>query len=115
MPGLDFDTIKREIPLSEVLDMLGWRPVWQRLPQQRGACLLHTSDRPRSRSFAVNGEGWYCHKCKKGGDVITLWMLLNGLEAAPAAISLCKALSRPIYYLRRRTWLDKTRNGEEER
>lgn len=115
MPFLDFNAIKRDCPLHDVLLHLGWRPIWSRGDQQRGPCLLHHSERPRSRSFAVSGDGWFCHKCKIGGDQIRLWAELHHLPPFEAAIAMATTVGRPIYYLRRPSWSGASRNGEEER
>jgi CHC2 zinc finger len=113
MPSLDYAAIKREIPLSDLLNYLGWSAIWSCQGQSRGGCPIHKSERALSRSFCVNGDGWYCHRCKRGGDQISLWMELHGGDAAQAAVAMCNALARPIYYKRRSSW--KNRNGEEER
>lgn len=115
MPSIDFDAIKREISLSEVLDLIGWKPIWSQSGQHRGPCPLHASNNVRSRSMSVNGDGWYCHKCKTGGDQLRLWAMVKGIELVPATIDLCKALNRPVYYQRRRIRGEEIGNGEEAR
>ncbi len=115
MPSIDFDEIKRKISLYDVLMHIQWRPIWSRGLQERGPCPLHGSKSPRSRSFAVSGEVWYCHKCKKGGGWLELWIQLYGLNAYDAAVLACEALGREIPLLQRPSMAAKERNGEEER
>ena len=47
MPGIDFALLRRQVSLTQVLDLLGFRPTTRRGPQVRGPCLLHGSRSPR--------------------------------------------------------------------
>jgi hypothetical protein len=104
VPFLDFDAIKREITLDMVLAALGWRYVWRQGVQQRGPCPIHHSSNRRSRSFATNANGWFCHKCKVGGDQLSLWAAVRGLSSYDAALDLCQRFNVPAYQMPRFTW-----------
>lgn len=115
VPSLDYEAIKREIPLSEVLRLIGWQFVWSRAGQERGRCPIHKSESPRSRSFCVYQDGWYCHKCKTGGDQLRLFSEVTGLPLNEATLALCFALRKTAYHKRRPSRYERTGNGEEER
>lgn len=115
MAFLDIPAIKTEATLARLLDKIGWRPTSSVAGERRGPCPIHASNSPRSRSFAVKGEAWYCHKCKTGGDVIDLWRALHPGPLYESIVSLVADLGTTLYCQRREGWLGKTRNGEEER
>jgi DNA primase len=56
MPGVDFDILRREITMQQVLDLLGFQAIARRGQQLRGPCPIHGSTSPGSRSFSVNLE-----------------------------------------------------------
>jgi hypothetical protein len=101
MPSLDFDAIKREIHLTDVLSVIGWGGRLEPCGSLRGPCPIHESRSPRSRSFVVTGEEWYCHRCKKGGGKLDLYALITGKPIFEATIELCNRLGTPAYHLRR--------------
>jgi DNA primase len=90
MRKIDFEFIKLQITLSDVLAFLGWRGTPEK-NELRGPCPLHEEDGDR-RCFVVKKGEWHCHKrgCGKGGDQIQLWALKQGLGYARGAVSLCK-------------------------
>jgi len=89
---LDFAHLKRQLPLSRVLDQLG---LLARLrgsgPQRRGACPLHRGD-ARGRTFSVNLDENVFHcfdqRCGQKGDIIDLWAAVHGLSLREAALHL---------------------------
>lgn len=101
MPSLDFDAIKRDISLDDVLTLIGWSGKIEPNGSIRGPCPIHESRRPRSRIFVVTGEEWFCHRCKKGGGKLDLYALITGKPIFEATIELCNRLGRPAYQLRR--------------
>jgi hypothetical protein len=93
-PGvwLDFAHLKRQLPMSRVLDHLG---MTARLrgsgPQRRCACPIHRGD-GRGRTFSVNLETnvYQCFdaRCQSQGDVIDLWSALTQRDVRAAALDL---------------------------
>jgi transposase len=89
---LDFAHLKRQLPVSRVLDHLG---LTQRLKgsgsQRRCACPIHRGD-GRGRTFSVNlAENVYqCldARCGSKGDVIDLWAALHQRDVRSAALDL---------------------------
>jgi hypothetical protein len=66
----------------------------------------------------VKGDGWFCHKCKRGGDVIDLAAALMRLAPVEAAAELCRSLGLAVPYLprpERRPRERAAREQEEER
>ena len=96
MPGIDFDRLRREIPMEQVLDLVNFRPFHRTDPQWYGACPLHDSTSRRPRFFSVNVaiRRYHCHKCHSKGNQLDLWAAATKLLLHPAAIDLCRALGR---------------------
>lgn len=91
-PFVDFPAFKQLITVRQALELLGWRHVWSRGELCRGPCPVHGSSSPDSRSLTVTSDQWYCHKCKKGGDVTRLWALLHQLSDYAAVLDLAERL-----------------------
>jgi transposase len=91
---INFDHLKRQLPLARVLDQLG---LSARLrgsgPQRRCACPLHRGD-ARGRTFSVNLDDnvFQCFdsRCGQKGDVIDLWAAVHGLSLREAALDLAR-------------------------
>ena len=91
---IDFRLLRQQIPIEQVLGLVGWTPSRRRGPQLRGPCPIHKSKRPRSRIFSVNTERdvFCCFKCDAKGNQLDLWVALTGLPVYEAAIDLCERL-----------------------
>ena len=103
MPGIDFDRLRREITMAEVLNLLGFQPTQRRGDQWRGPCPVHGSSSARSRTFSVNvALGRYqCRKCRSRGNQLELWAAVLKQQLHPATIDLCRALGREVPWIRR--------------
>ncbi len=66
MPGVDFNVLRSEITMEQVLDQLGFQPSARSGQQLHGPCPVHGSTSPSSRSFSVNlsAARYYCHNAK---------------------------------------------------
>ena len=89
---LDFAHLKRQLPMSRVLDHLGLAPRLKGSgPQRRCACPIHRGD-GRGRTFSVNLESnvYQCFdaRCGSKGDVIDLWAALSRRDVRGAALDL---------------------------
>ena len=103
MPGVDFDRVRTEITMEQVLDLLGFRP-WNRSGVQwYGSCPLHEPGAGRRRSFSVNmATGRYCcHRCHSQGNQLELWAAATKQPLHQAAIDLCQRLGRDIPWIQR--------------
>lgn len=101
MPSLDFESIKRAITIDEVMSLIGWKGQLEPRGTERGPCPVHGSKNPKSRSFCVTGQEWYCHGCKQGGGVLELYRLVCQKPIYEATLELCERLGRPAYHLPR--------------
>lgn len=103
MPGIDFDVLRKEITMQQVLNLLQFQPTSRAGDQWRGPCPVHGSSTERSRSFSVNGtQGrYYCHKCHSGGNPLELWAAVHRTTFYDGAVTLCHALGRDIPWIAR--------------
>ena len=97
MPGIDFTRLRQQLPLAQVLDLLGFTPTTRRGPQVRGPCPVHGSRTPQSRSFAAHLEKqcWHCFGCGAGGNALDLYLAVTRLPVYEGALELCARLHLP--------------------
>lgn len=103
MPGVDFQALRREIAMEDVLNQLGFVATSQTGDQLHGPCPVHGSTSPGSRSLSVNLKTgrYYCHKCHSHGNQLELWAAVQRLPIYEAAIELCHALGRDVPWIER--------------
>jgi DNA primase len=103
MPGIDFDRLRREITMEQVLDLLAFQPSQRTGDQWYGGCPVHGSASHRARHFSVNvaTRRYHCHKCHSQGNQLELWAACTDKLLHPAMIDLCHALGREIPWIRR--------------
>ena len=104
MPGVDFDRVRTEITMEQVLSLLGFRPSTRSGVQWYGSCPLHESGPGhRRRSFSVNVvTGRYCcHRCGSRGNQLELWAAAARLPLHQAAVDLCRRLGHDVPWIRR--------------
>ena len=103
MPGVDFTAVQARVPMSKVLELVGFAARGIRGDQLHGPCPVHGSTSPRSRSFSVNlgKDLCYCHKCAFGGNQIHLWAKLKGMWPYEAAIDLCRETHADVPWIER--------------
>ena len=103
MAGVDFNALRNEITMEQVLNQLGFEAISRSGDQLHGACPVHGSSTPKSRTFSVNlSTGrYYCHKCQSKGNQIELWAAVHQLPIYEAALDLCRKLGREIPWIKR--------------
>jgi DNA primase len=103
MPGINFDRLRAEIPMEQVLQLLGFEPANKSGSQWYGCCPLHESTSKSNHSFSVNVEigRYHCHRCHSYGNQLELWAAATKLSLHPAAIQLCHRLGREVPWIRR--------------
>jgi DNA primase len=94
MAGIDFVLLRRQLSLTQVLDLIGFTPTTRCGAQWRGPCPVHGSKSPRSRSFAahVAKNCWHCFRCGAGGNPLDLYLAVTKLPVYEGAVELCKRL-----------------------
>ena len=98
MPGIDFVLLRRQVPLAQVLELVGFTAVRRRGAQVRGPCPVHGSSARRSRSFAGHLERhcWQCFRCGAGGNALDLYLAVTKLPLYAGALELCARLHLPV-------------------
>lgn len=103
MPGVDFQVVRQQVSMAEVLRMVGFEPTEVHGDQWRGPCPVHGSTRPRSRSFSVNvALGRYrCFRCGSRGNALELWAAVCRISIHAAAVELCERLGMEVPWIQR--------------
>jgi len=103
MPGVDFNVLRAEITMEQVLNQLGFQATSRSGCQLHGPCPIHRSTSNRSRTFSVNLSSmrYYCHKCRSHGNQLELWAAVNQLPLYKAAINLCRVLGHEVPWIAR--------------
>lgn len=103
VPGVDFDRLRAEITIEQVLQLLGFQAAASRGDQWYGRCLLPGCSPSEKPCFSVNlAIGRYCcHRCHRHGHQLELWAAATGLPLHAAAIDLCAALGREVPWVER--------------
>lgn len=95
MASLDYRQLRKTVSMTQVLGLLDFAPVESRGDQVRGACPIHRSTNPASRSFSANLKlnTYRCFTCKSQGNHLDLWIAVSGKPLFAAALELCEKLS----------------------
>ena len=103
MPGINFDVLRTEISMEQVLVLLGFEPCRASGDQLRGPCPVHGSSSQQSRSFSANlTKGrYYCFKCNSKGNQLELWAAVHRISIYDAAVDLCNAIGRDVPWIHR--------------
>jgi DNA primase len=103
VPGVDFDRVRAEITIEQVLSLFGFQPSKRSGVQWYGSCPLHRSTSGRCHSFSVNVAigRYYCHGCHSHGNQLELWAAATKLPLHQAAIDLCHRLGHQVPWIGR--------------
>jgi CHC2 zinc finger len=98
MSGIDYQALRAQVNLAEVLEMLGFVASEISGEQVRGAYPLCGSPSNEGRSFSANlGKNLYrCFHCESAGNQLDLWVAATQQPLYQAATDLCQRLDRPI-------------------
>ncbi len=104
MAGIDFQALRAEVRIAEVLRLLGFTPSRRRGAQVRGPCPVHGQHRPGSRSFSAHLEkdAYRCFHCGSSGNQLDLWAAATRQPLYQAAIDLCEKLDHAVPRLKHR-------------
>jgi hypothetical protein len=67
-----FKQARGMVTLTQVLDLIGWKPQCVEPKGPRGKCPIHVSGSVKSRSFHHDGMYFHCETCEAFGDWIKL-------------------------------------------
>ena len=103
MPGVDFQRLRTDITMQQVLDLLGFEAVHCTGDQWSGPCPLCPSTSRRNRCFSVHVTRgrYYCHRCKSHGNQLELWAAATHRPLYQAALDLCRQLGCDVPWIRR--------------
>ena len=98
MPGINFNRLRAETTMQQVLDAVDFIPTRRTGDQWYGACPLHEPASHREHTFSVNiATGrYYCHRCHSHGNPLELWAAFTRQRLHPASIQLCHVLGREV-------------------
>jgi hypothetical protein len=90
--GVDFQSVRSQTSMQQVLELLEFDPVEARGDQLRGACPVHRSTSSSSRSFSANlsKNTFRCFKCQAQGNHLDLWAAATNQKLYDAAVDLCQ-------------------------
>jgi DNA primase len=92
MPGIDYQQLRRTIPMRQVLDLIGFQASWRQGPQFRGRCPIPGCCSASGRSFSVHltRQIYHCFACRSWGNALDLWAAVQRLSLHQAALDLCR-------------------------
>ena len=104
MPGIDYQRLRTDVSMGDVLELLGFAATNGSRDQRYGPCPLNpTTTKTRDRRFSVNLKTgrFYCRECGRSGNQLELWAAATKLPLYDAAVDLCNRLHRePPWILR---------------
>ena len=86
---VDFELIKRTVPLAAILERYGVVPELKRVGAQlKGRCPVHKGGNPRQFVVDLNKNVWRCFspECDRGGGMLELVAELERVEIIEAAL-----------------------------
>ena len=105
MPGIDYNRLRREISMRQVLELLSFSPSPSgcRGDQWYGSCPLPACASRCGVTFSVHVSlnRYTCHRCKSHGNQLELWSAFLETPLYPASLELCLALKHPIPWIHR--------------
>lgn len=92
VPGLRFQEVRSLVSMAQVLDLLGFECHERSGDEVRGACPVHATTTPRSRSFSANlrRHVYRCFRCGSAGNQLDLYAAATHQSLHAAAIDLCQ-------------------------
>lgn len=97
-PAIDFATLRAQLQIADVLQLLDFVPRSSRGPQQRGPCPVHGSTSTRARCLSVDlaDNCFQCFHCGAHGNALDLYARASKQSIYAAALDLCRRLSQPV-------------------
>ena len=103
MPGIIFQSVREQISMARVVELLQYEPTAKRGDSLRGLCPIHGSTSSGSRIFSVDlaGDRFHCFKCGARGNQLDLWATVHKLKLVDAAKDLCGKTGIDVPYVTR--------------
>ena len=105
MPGIDYQQLRRQITMRQVLDLIGFQATGPKKSQLRGPCPIPgcCSTSPRMFSVDCRRQVYRCFACGSQGNALDLWAAARRLPLHQAALELCEVLNldppwRPVSF-----------------
>jgi len=101
MPGIDYHQVRRQVSMTQVLDLLGFQATGRRGPQLRGACPIPGCCSTSNRTFSVHltRQVYRCFACDSHGNPLDLWASVHSLPLHTATVDLCRTAGLPLPWL----------------
>ena len=98
MPGIDFDVLRAEIIMQQVLDKIGFTPTHRNGDQLHRPCPGRGSTSTNSHVFSVNlgARRYLCHQCEPHGNQLEFDASVQGSTVHQPAVDSCRALARDV-------------------
>ena len=94
---LQFDTLKKIVPIPAVLDDKGLLVTFKRQGDRLiGPCPLHGGDNPNAFVVSLSKNLWYCFTGCNGGDIIDLVRRLDGKNFQQTQLYLQALAGKPL-------------------
>ena len=92
MPLIDFEVLRRQVRIGDVLRMLGILKASRECSVIRIPCPLHCHEDPRGCSINWPRQQWFCHRCRQGGGSLELYQKVTKMDLYRACLELCRVL-----------------------
>jgi hypothetical protein len=101
MPAIDLAQLRSQIPIEQVLLLLGFVPSRRNGRWLRGPCPVHPSGPSSSREFwaDLQTHRYRCFQCHSAGRQLDLWAAAQHLSIHAAAQDLCHRLGLTVPWL----------------
>ena len=101
MPGVRFQEVRTLVSMAQVLDLLGFAAQETSGDEVRGACPVHGSTSPKSRSFSANLQKrvYRCFGCGSAGNHLDLYAAATHQALHAAAVELCQRVGCAVPWI----------------
>ena len=102
MPGVCFQEVRSRVSMAEVLELLGFVALEAAGREVRGACPVHGSTSPKSRSFSANLKKrvYRCFRCSSAGNHRELYSAAPHQNLYTAAVDLCQRVGCAVPWIK---------------
>src|SRR5579859_4058172 len=101
MAGIQFQEVRSLVSMMQVLELLGFVAQEASGDEVRGACPVHGSTSPKSRSFSANvkKQAYRCFRCGSAGNHLDLYAAATHQSLYAAAVDLCQRVGCAVPWI----------------